>query len=190
MLIASLRPPEADPDTEIAKQVILDIIAAKGGRFAGKTLLYKAFYLAHLYYWRDSKGLLTGYPIVRMPKGPGIDRGDDLIHQLIADGRIVLGSRPVGPYEETVFALADTYRIDPSDPRHQAVVSALEWIGDKTAKEVCELIHEFSRSWQQATDGAVLPIYIDLLSEEEYRLTQVAGAETDELFRAAFGGGV
>ena len=60
---------------ELAKQVICAIVEAAGGKLEGQVRLYKAFYYAHLYCWENAaEGVLTDYPIVRMPNGPGIDR--------------------------------------------------------------------------------------------------------------------
>lgn len=189
MPLVAPRLPPADPETENAKQVILDIIAAKGGRFAGKTLLFKAFYLAHLYYWLQAKGILTDYPIVKMPNGPGIDRGDDLLLQLLTEGLITQEYRQNGPYQETVYVLAKPYPVDPTDPRHKAALDAIDWIGERTAAEVCRIIHDFSRSWQRASDGEILPIYLDLLSEEEYQKMKQPDGEIDEILRIALGEG-
>lgn len=62
--------------------MIAEIIRQAGGKFTGKTRLYKAFYIAHLLYAEQEPGYLTVWPIVRMPYGPGIDCGDELIAEL------------------------------------------------------------------------------------------------------------
>lgn len=75
------------PDRHKAKRLILEIIRqAKGG--LGKTQLFKAFWLSHLYYAQIARGYLTDWRIVRMPHGPGIDDGDDLLHELVEEGLI------------------------------------------------------------------------------------------------------
>src|SRR5580700_9796459 len=57
-----------------AKLVICAIIDAMGGAVNGKLRLYKAFYYSHIVYFQSGPGIvLTGYPIVKMPLGPGID---------------------------------------------------------------------------------------------------------------------
>ncbi|MBP87557.1 MAG: hypothetical protein CMJ64_12665 [Planctomycetaceae bacterium] len=56
-----------------AKRIIIEIIRQADGSFERKTNLYKAFYHAHLKYAADNPGYLSKWPIVRMPRGPGID---------------------------------------------------------------------------------------------------------------------
>ncbi len=65
-------------DREQAKTLICDIIAAAGGKLVGKVRLHTAFYYAHLYYWQRGTGVLTSYPVVRLPFGPAIDDGPGL----------------------------------------------------------------------------------------------------------------
>ena len=77
-------------ESKKAKQIIKEIIRQAGGRLDGKTRLYKAFYLAHLFYFERSPGLLSDWPIVKMPNGPGIDDGDILIDSMVAAGEIAL----------------------------------------------------------------------------------------------------
>ena len=73
------------PNKECAKRLILEILRQAGGEIE-KTKIFKAFWLAHLYYSKIAPGYLTDWPIVRMPNGPGIDRGDQLIVELIHSG--------------------------------------------------------------------------------------------------------
>ena len=93
-----------------AKQVILHILKRAGGSL-GKSKLFKAFWLAHLFYAKDSPGYLSGWKIVRLPHGPGIDKGDELILQLKKCGDIALDHEPKGPYLETVCKLVDQDRL-------------------------------------------------------------------------------
>lgn len=165
---------------EQAKEVICLILAAAGGELKKKVALYKAFYYAHLYYWQESEGTLTDYPIVRMPQGPGIDDADRLLAELEAAGRIRIAKEQYGPYHEYSYALAQSYTIDPNDPRYRAVEKAVEFVKDKSAAELSQITHDYSRSWQQTADGEELNIYLDLLEEEEYaamrqRLKQAEG---------------
>jgi hypothetical protein len=177
----------ANPDTSEAEEVILDIIALKGGEFAGKTLLYKAFYLAHLYYWEKQEGVLTRYPVVSMPEGPGIDDGDELIVGLLRAGRITRYVEPYGPYQREVFKLVAQRPVDPTSKRQDAVRDALAFIGNKTARQVCDEIHEFSTSWKASNLGDQLPIYLDLLTSEQRAAVRGAAKEVDDLFRETFG---
>ncbi len=157
------------PDKDAAKQVVCQILAASGGKLVGKTRLYKAFYFAHLYYWRDNSRFLTDYPIVRMPHGPGIENGDQLIRELISESRIQTTEHPIGPYTETAYELCQKYEVNPTDPQYRAVEEAVEFVKDRSASELSDLTHQYSRSWQQAADGQEQDIYLDLLSDEEYQ---------------------
>lgn len=177
------------PETsEQAKQVILEIIATSGGRLAGKTRLYKAFYLAHLYYWENTCGTLTDHSIVRMPMGPGIDDGDLLIAELEAEGRIKISWQFNGPYKEQVLEIAQPVQLDPNDPRFKAIEEAVKWIEGKTAAELSNITHEHSRSWREGCDGDVLDIYVDLLEDCEYERVKEAVSQADDLLAEAFRG--
>jgi hypothetical protein len=54
-----------------AQRLVLELIRSAGGAWDGKARLFKAFYFAHLYYARSEPGILTDWPIVRTPRGPG-----------------------------------------------------------------------------------------------------------------------
>jgi hypothetical protein len=169
-----------------AKQLICEIIAASGGRLVGKVRLHKAFYYAHLYYWQRGAGVLTSYPVVRLPFGPAIDDGPHLVAELVREGRLRVGQQPIGPYKETVFELAEPFRIDPNNPRYQAVEEAVDQVKSKTAVELSEETHLFSRSWQEGQNGQELDIYTDLLDDFEYQQIQEGGQEIRELVGAVF----
>lgn len=173
------------PDRAAAEELLLDIIAIKGGRFESKTLLYKAFYLAHLYYWEDNDGVLTHYPIVRMPNGPGLDRGDELLAGLVKAERLTRDIEPFGPYRTEVFTLVEPRAIDPSSPRQEAIRKALAFIGNKTATQVCDEIHEFSKSWKRGASGDELSIYLDLLTDVDLQRLDEASDEVGKLLKQA-----
>ena len=177
----------AIPDRAAAEEVLLDIIAVRGGRFESKTLLYKAFYLAHLYYWEAQEGVLTKYPVVHMPEGPGLERGDDLISGLILSGRITKDVDEYGPFRTECFTLVDARPVDPRNPRQAAIRKALDFIGTKTARQVCDEIHERSKSWKRGHSGDELPIYLDVFTDEELATVWASGKEVDALFSEAFG---
>lgn len=170
-----------------AKQLIRDIVGVAGGELAGKVRLHKAFYMAHLFFWKEQEGLLTDYPIVRLPNGPGIDHGDDLIEELEQEGVLELGTRKVGPYSETVFRLVASIEIEPNNPRYDAIRKAVDWVKRKTATKLSEETHVWSRSWRNGVDGEELDIYLDLLTDERYEQIRRACSETDELMRDVFG---
>ncbi len=171
-----------DDQRERAKDVVCDILAAAGGRIVGKVRLYKAFYAAHLIYWKTGAGTLTDYPIVRMPQGPGIDNGSALLSELADAGRIRLSTEPNGPYTEHVFELTQDWQLRQTDPRHQAVAQAVQWIDGRSAASLSEETHLYSRSWRDSADGDELDIYADLLDDDEDgQLRTMAVAERERI---------
>lgn len=152
---------------EAAKSVICDLIAAAGGVLCGTVRLNKAFYFAHLYYWRDEKDVLTDYPIVRLPNGPCIDDYEILLEELARDGRIAISTRPLGPYSETVYRLVEDRPVEHDSARASAIMSAVEFVESHSAVELTEITHEHSRSWQETPNGKEMNIYADLLSDEQ-----------------------
>jgi hypothetical protein len=173
--------------SEAAKQVICDIIAASGGKIYGKLRLYKAFYFAHLYYWLHGEGVLTDYPIVRMPQGPGIDNGDTLLEELEQTGEITISFRRNGPYKELVYERAHPFQVDPTSPRFQAIEEAVEWVRGKSAADLSEETHLYSRSWRETPDGEELDIYTDLLDDREYAKLKRSLSEAEQLIQGVFG---
>ena len=155
------------PSAQEAKDTICDLIAAAGGVMRGKVRLHKAFYFAHLFYWRDAEGVLTAHPIVRAPQGPFIDDGERLIEELRHEGALSIGTAPVGPFQETVYRLETQREIDPETPRGRAVHQAVELVINRTAAELSDLTHEHSVSWQTTENGREMDIYLDLLSDEQ-----------------------
>ena len=113
----------------LAKQAIIDIVSISGGKLAMKTALFKAFYFAHLFYYRDNHVSLTEYPVVCMPKGPGIDAANSLIAELQAEGKMKVAHYNEGPYEEYTYETVGGYTIEPESPRYKAISEALEYIG-------------------------------------------------------------
>lgn len=169
-----------------ARDVICKIVAAAGGRLEGRLRLYKAFYYAHLFYWQRGHGVLTQHPIVRMPLGPGIDQGAAIIQALQESGVLKVTTRPLGPYREHVYELDKPFEINPADLRYQAIEEAVEWVRNKSAVELSEETHVYSRSWRQAKDGDVLDIYADLLEDDEWIQVHQNVAQAEALVNAAF----
>jgi hypothetical protein len=171
---------------EQAKQVICEIVATAGGKLVGKVRLHKAFYYAHLYYWQQGTGVLTSYPVVRLPFGPAIDDGPGVVAELVREGKLRVSQQPNGPYKETVFELAQPFQIDPNGPRFQAIEDAVELVKSKTAVELSEETHLYSRSWQASENGQELDIYTDLLDDMEYQQIQDDGQQSRELVYGVF----
>lgn len=170
-----------------AKSILVAIVQAAGGSFNGKTRLYKAFYVAHLMHFRDHQGVLSDYPIVRMPKGPAVDKGDALLSELRSEGILQVGTRPVGPYLEEVFTLArPVEKLGKAEA--DSIQRAVEWIGDKPASELSDWTHEFSNTWEETPNGSQMNIYADLLSESEYAEMKQRHQEARGLVDAVFTG--
>jgi len=152
-----------------AKEVIKEILRQAGD--LGKTNIFKAFWLAHLYYSKNARGYLTDWPIVRMPNGPGIDQGDSLLLQLIHSGDVVRTYEAVGPFTEINCRLAKQSK-DKKSPLPQAAIKAIKLavsdVKGRRATQVSKWSHEFSRSWNNTRDGVELDIYTDLIPDDVY----------------------
>jgi hypothetical protein len=158
------------PDMDRAKHVLVELIRAGGGEWTGKTRLYMAYYLAHLYYAETEPGYLTNWPVVKMPYGPGIECGDELLNELVPSGVLGRKHTAMGPYTATAYRL--TGKPLAGEPLSQEAVCAVEqavsFVNEKGAAELSELTHEFSRSWNSAQEGQELNIYIDLIPDDEF----------------------
>lgn len=160
-------------DNQRAKEIIAEIVrASPGGSISSKTRLYKAFYFAHLYYAKDQPDYLSDWPIVRMPYGPGIDGSDELIREMADEGTINAVSRfDGGPFPSNEYRIAESKKT-PSTLLSLEAISAIQkavaFVQDKSSAELSTLTHERSRAWQEAADGEILDVYIDLMSDDEY----------------------
>lgn len=159
------------PDRSLAKHLVTEIVRVAGGTLRNKVHLYKAFYYAHLYYAQNSLTYLSDWPIVRMPNGPGIDRGDELIAELIAEGILQSRTVSVGPHRAHEYSLVSKQMPDLSLVAIDAIRAAWDFVKGRTANELSEITHEHSRSWRQAKDGEELNLYLDLQTDEEYAAT-------------------
>ncbi len=154
-----------------AKDVILEILRVTDGEWTGKTKLFKAFYFAHLYYAQERPDLLTDWPIVKMPTGPGIHESHRLFGDLIREGLLVVESVHEGPYPEHRYRLTEAGRKAqrlPDDQARLAVEKAALFCHVKTAEELTQMTHERSRSWQEGEDGAALNVEVDVIPDDEY----------------------
>lgn len=172
---------------EAAKDVICDILAAASGRMRGKVRLNKAFYFAHLYYWRAEETVLTGYPIVALENGPAIDNLDTLLTELVSEGRIKVQRGFNGPYPEFDFQLLQRAEIDPVSARHRAIADAVMFVQKHTAAYLLALTHEHSRSWRATPKGSEMHIYTDLFDDDEIRKIRAAREETRALMSGIAG---
>ncbi len=173
--------------TDIARaSEVVRFLLASSRDGLGRTKVYKAFYFAHLFYAEDQPDVLTAWPIVRMPNGPGIGDFDLLIGRL--GDEVERSSRRIGPYIEQVFRLKEASDTTLSESAQIAIQRAVEWVQKHSAAELSELTHEQSRSWQTGHDGDTLDIYIDIESDDEYkqreeRLRNLKN-ETESIFAA------
>ncbi len=106
-------------DVDRAKQVLVELIRAAGGEWTGLTKLYKAFYLAHLYYADSAPGYLTNWPIVRMPNGPGVESGDELLTELVLADIITRQNARIGPYPTTTYRVTTKEHARATAPRRR-----------------------------------------------------------------------
>ncbi|MEX0710935.1 MAG: hypothetical protein WD278_01210 [Pirellulales bacterium] len=156
------------PDRERAKQIIAEIVRVCG-TCPSKTTLYKAFYFAHLYYAKREPGYLSDWPIVKMPFGPGIDQGDELLDELTRADVLRPKTCSVGPFVAVQYSAAC-----PGVPESlsleaiSAIREAVDFVKDKSAGELTALTHEFSRSWNEAAFGEELNLYADISPQEVY----------------------
>jgi hypothetical protein len=170
-----------------ARDVILEILRSVDGELTGKTRLHKAFYFAHLYYAGDRPGLLTSHPIARMPNGPGIHGGDELISEMVRDGLLTVELVHEGPYPEYRYRLTrpDNSTSHPPEDARRAIELAACFCRDRTPAELSDLTHEHSRSWKEGADGDILDIYVDIIPEDEYESRKADIAELgQQLFKS------
>jgi hypothetical protein len=153
-----------------AKTVVLEILRQAEGEWIGKTKLHKAFYFAHLYYGKDRPGMLTDWPIARMPQGPGIHNSRDLFADLIRNDFLTEELIHEGPYPEYRYRLTEKGKqaAAPHVDAVHAIEQAVMFCKDRTASELSQLTHDRSRSWNAGKDGDILNIDIDLIPEDEY----------------------
>jgi hypothetical protein len=178
-----------NPDKNRATGIIAEIIRQAGGELTGTTRLYKAFYFAHLYYAESAPGYLSDWPIVKLPTGPGIGSGSQLLAEMKDAGILATDHVQVGPFQAVRLRL--TGKEPAGDPLPadavDAIRRAVQWVQDKAAGELSELTHEFSRSWNLAKDGEELSIYIDLIPEDEYARRDKSLEEMKVAWEAASG---
>jgi len=159
-------------DKERAKQILLEIIRqSSGDEITGKVRFFKAFYFAHLFYAEDNANFLSEWPIVKMPLGPGIDRFDLLMQEMAEEGVVEVTPFRDGPFPSTKFTLTDKGRRseNPEPEVIDAIRKTVAFVSHKSSQELSDLTHEYSRSWNNASDGDVLPVYLDLLEDEAYQ---------------------
>lgn len=162
-----------------AQQVVLQLIRAADGEWCGKKRLFKAFYFAHLYYAAEHPGILTDWPIARLPEGPGINDSSFVFDPLVAQGLLVIERVHVGPYPEYRYRLTEKALAlpEPPDDAKRAIEQAAQFSLHRQASELSAITHEHSRSWKKGQNGDTLDIYIDLIPDDEYETEQQKTAD-------------
>jgi len=168
------------PDAKtLAKAVIVEIIRQNGGTLNNKTHLFKAFWKAHVAAAQARSRPLTSYPIVRMPRGPGIHKVSVLLGELMAEGVITVDPPDGSQYSSFEFGLLDSGRYADllSDDDRAAIQLGVASVRGKTTAQISEESHRDSRSWRSAQDGDELDIDLDAIPEDLYsELTEQVAA--------------
>jgi len=156
------------PDVDKAKNIVCALVHLEGGKFKGKTRLNKAFWRAHVYHYRHHSGLLSKYPIARLPEGPGIDDLDEILFSLEREGRVKVTSEKVGTYLEVVVSLTSSPPSLESD-EEEAVKEAIRWVRGKSAAQVANESHRLSLAWKQAKNGEIIDLAFDALDTQDLK---------------------
>lgn len=173
------------PTRQEAKRIILAIVREAGGVLVARTRLYKVFYHAHLFYWQDHGGLLTLYPIVHMPHGPGIDDGEGILRELESGGQLEATRDPSVPLCPWVYRLSPQASVTASPSEQDAIQKALIRVGSGRAVDISERSHEDSWSWHRTKKGHEQNIYSDLLDEADRRALEERQQHIQSLLTSA-----
>lgn len=157
------RPVDAE---ETAKELILRLVRANGGRLTGKKRLYKAFWRANLLHVEATGRDLTTWPIVRMPHGPGIDEVEKLVCSLVEEGRIAWQIGEGSLTKMWILESKDNVQRPMDEDVDRAVSGAIDFIRDKTEDQLSEDSHLVG--WYEATMGQPQEPSLDLVKEDEY----------------------
>lgn len=156
-------------DKERAKAIIVEIVRQAGGRFRNKTNLFKAFWRAHVSYAESHLTALSDWPIVRMPMGPGIDKFNILLGELLTEGILEAEQVQHADFTGFVFHLLPGAPASLAADEIAAVKAGVAAVDGKSASDVSDDSHDRSRAWQMAADGAELDVFLDAIPEAEYR---------------------
>jgi hypothetical protein len=162
--------------TDRAKAVIVEIVRQSGGTFRNKTNIFKAFWKAHVAAATMGLNSLTGYPIVKMPGGPGIHDFDKLLGALLEDGVLKTRDVQTGPYTAVEFKIAEgSARLGAfTEVEETAIGQGVAFASGKSATEVSDESHLLSRSWRESALGDELDIILDTIPDDEYSERQKA----------------
>jgi hypothetical protein len=121
-----------------------------------------------LFFEREQIGYLSDWPIIHMPRGPGIGDVEMLLDELVKAKRIEVVKVPEGPYERSTYRSMTTEPEDLPKGAIEAIREAVEYVENKSVSDLTEITHEFSNSWNNSKENDELNIYLDLVSPAEY----------------------
>lgn len=155
-------------ERETTKRLILKLIQAYGGTLKGKTRLFKAYYYAHLAYWKLCQQMLTTSTIARMDGGPGIDGAAGILNELVDEGLIAIGSEESGMSRPTVvYSLKVEFPLDDDNLEDKAVKQAWEKTHRLPGGALSQKTHRDSRAWERGENGDIIDVYFDAADAEE-----------------------
>jgi hypothetical protein len=164
---------------ERAKRTILELVRASDGKIVSKLRLHKAFYQAHLLYFEETGLELTGYPIVHMPNGPGIEDADPHIRELEAAG-VLEESEGNGDFDnERVYTVVGEAAPELDAEKAAAIRAAVEWANALSITALKRESHK--QSWHESGMGREQNIFVDAMTKE--RVSQIRGEAEERLFR-------
>ncbi len=169
-----------------AQQIIVEIIRQSADPFEGKTRLYEAFYLSHLFYYLDSDSLLSDWPIVHMTHGPGIDEGEQLLAELSASGIIETKHGLKGPYPEERYQLLTGEPSPLNRDECDAIRKSVAFMSGMTGAELSTLLHDRSFSWNHGKPGDQLNIYLDLFTKEQRHRERLRNERLQKVISTVF----
>lgn len=170
--------PQAAPrpvdDRTRAKAILAALIdlTPDGEELPTRTAVYKVFYFAHLIHMHEHGRILSDWPIVKMPNGPGLDRGADLLQELEVEGGVKQESESRWIHTAIVCKPTDRrvlrrYAALLNENEIKSLRDANKAVHGKTASELSDLTHKYSASWKSAAMGRELAIYIDLIVDDD-----------------------
>lgn len=169
-----------------AKAIIVEIIRQAGGTFQKKTNLFKAFWQSHVAYAREHHKDLSNWPIVRMPNGPGIDRFEILLGELMTEGAVEIEEVDFGNNRIGLrFHALPEFSVDLEPEAVEAIKAGVQYVDGELAVSVSEKSHVESRAWNAARDGHELDVTLDAIPEDEYQAMKKKFQSRRETFKNA-----
>ena len=74
-----------------------------------------------------------------------------------------------------------------ADDADLAIQQAADFVKDKTAVQLSQLTHEYSRSWIQGKNGDILDVYIDVIPDDEYERRDMQLQKLEAEFKEVLG---